>query len=62
MKVAVVVEVAMVISPSTPSSVADCRNAAARVFGTPARKRWNRDAGARCRLITALRQRLAVAV
>ena len=40
MKVAVVVEVAMVISPSTPTSVADCRNAAARVFGTPARKRW----------------------
>ncbi len=62
MKVAVVVEVAMVISPSTPTSVADCRNAAARVFGTPARKRWNRDAGARCRLITALPQRFAVAV
>ena len=36
--------------------------AAARVFGTPARKRWNRDAGARCRLITALPQRFAVAV
>lgn len=44
--VVVVVVVAMVISPSTRISVTDRRNAAARMFGTPARKRWNRDAGA----------------
>lgn len=37
MKVAVVVEVAMVIGLSAPTSETDCRNAVARVFGTPAR-------------------------
>ena len=62
MKVAVVVEVAMVISPSTPTSVAYCRSAAARVSGTPARNRWNRDAGARCRLIKALPARPEIKV
>jgi hypothetical protein len=41
----------MLISPST-----------ARMFGTPSRKRWKRDAGARSLLITALPLRLAVAV
>ena len=62
MAVAVVVEVAIATSPSTPTSVAEWRNAAARVFGTPVRKRANLDAGARCRLITALPQRVAVGV
>jgi hypothetical protein len=62
MAVAVVVEVAMATSPSTPTSVAEWRKVAARRFGTPARKRVKREAGTRWRLTTALPHRLAVAV
>ena len=55
-----VVEVAIATRPSTPTSVAEWRNAAARRFGTSARKRVKREAGARWRLTTALPQRLAL--
>ena len=58
--VAAVVEVATAASPSTPTSVALCRKAAARRFGTPASSRRWREAGARWRLRTALPQRVAV--
>ncbi|MBR0671763.1 hypothetical protein [Neoroseomonas soli] len=60
--VALVVEVATTASPSTPISVALCRNALARTFGTAPSSRRCREAGARWRLITALPQRVAVAV
>jgi len=42
MKVAVVVEVAMVISPSTPTSVTDCRNAASEDIGIASSTRRRR--------------------
>jgi hypothetical protein len=57
-----VVEVATAVKPSTPSSVALCRKAAARTLDTPASARTRRDCGARRRLGTALLQRAAVAV
>src|SRR3712207_8325724 len=57
MVVCVVVEVATAARPSTPTSVALCRKAAARTLGTAPRSRTSRDMGTRWRLRTALPQR-----
>jgi hypothetical protein len=60
--VCAVVEVATAARPSTPTSVALCRKAAARTLGAAASARTSRDCGARSRLRTALPQRVTPGV
>jgi hypothetical protein len=59
MAVSAVVEVAIMLAPSTPISAPLCQNAAARIFGICASSRGSRDVSARWRFHTALPARMA---